>query len=258
MSAIIRLKLAREEVYVLMQLAQLRGMMGVQPFEPSPDGEALFDLAFRTLIARGIIKIEDSSIIVDESVMGIIGVSAAPDVIAVVNSSSLTHDITTTFPVQLKPGLLISHEANQGIHTFELYEDVRQVANQAVQSLRFSGEIPLRDIPAVKLRETTLEAARNVYTQGEAAVAHALSRDAIHPLTLQVLAKTMSNSTMNASFTLMRSITEEIDGFVVFASNDAIFTITPDRDPDSPWMVIEPSSTMELSRRVHGACLTVL
>ncbi|MFN9115033.1 MAG: hypothetical protein ACK5XN_33645 [Bacteroidota bacterium] len=258
MNPIIRLKLAREEVYVFMQLAQIPGMMGVEPFEPKPEGEALFDLALRTLIARGMIKLDEAGLIVDESVLGIIVASATPDVIAIVNSSSLTHDITTTFPVQLKPGLLISHESNQGIHTFDLYEDTREIANQAVLSLRLGDEIPAYDIPMIKIRETTLDTARSVYMQGESAVIEALRHDVTHPHCLQILAKTLANSTMNASFTLMRSVTDEVDGFVVVASKDAIFTVTPDRDPDSDLIWIESTSTMELRRRVFGACLTVL
>jgi hypothetical protein len=74
MAAVIRLKLAREEVHVLLQIAKLPGMMGVDPFVPSPEGEALFSLALRTLIARGLVELNnEGQFVVDQSVMGMLG-----------------------------------------------------------------------------------------------------------------------------------------------------------------------------------------
>lgn len=257
MSAVIRLKLAREEVHVLLRLAQLPGMIGVEPLVQSTEGEALFNLALRTLLARGIIQLDGESLVVDQSILGIIASSAGPDVMAIINSHSSTHDITTTFPIQLKPGLLIAHTEDQGIHTFEVFEDVREIAHLAVSALCMSHEIPQVQVETLRIRQLTLTRARDVREHGEHAILHALQQDNGNEQSLQILANTLANSTLNASFSLMRSITEEIDGFVIVASPNAIYEVIEDKS-NQDWLFIQPTSTLEIARRVHGACLTVL
>jgi hypothetical protein len=259
MAAVIRLKLAREEVHVLLQIAKLPGMMGVDPFVPSPEGEALFSLALRTLIARGLVELNnEGQFVVDQSVMGIIAASAGPDVMAVINTRSANFDITTTFPIQLKPGLLISHQADQGIHTFEVFEDVREIAEQAALALRISQEINAIDVKPLRVRSVTMNAAREVRKQGPQAILRALSQDQGDPIAQQRLAETLANSTYNMSFSMLRSITDQIDGFAMIASAQLCYMVTPDKDPNSPWLTIASTSTQDVRRRVHGACLTAL
>lgn len=259
MAAVIRLKLAREEVHVLLQIAKLPGMMGVDPFVPSPEGEALFSLALRTLIARGLIELNnEGQFVVDQSVMGIIAASAGPDVMAVINTRSANFDITTTFPIQLKPGLLISHQSDQGIHTFEVFEDVREIAEQAALALRIPQEINAIDVKPLRVRSVTMNAAREVRKQGSQAILHALSQDQCDPVAQQRLAETLANSTYNVSFSMLRSITDQIDGFAMIASAQLCYMLTPDKDPNSPWLTIASTSTQDVRRRVHGACLTAL
>ena len=259
MAAVIRLKLAREEVHVLMQIAKLPGMMGVEPFAPSPEGEALFSLALRTLIARGLVELNnEGQFVVDQSVMGIIAASAGPDVMAVINARSAAFDITTTFPIQLKPGLLIAHQADQGIHTFEVFEDVREIAEQAALSMRIPHEINAIDVKPLRVRSATMNAAREVRKQGPQAILRALSQDQGDPIAQQRLADTLSSSIYNMSFSMLRSITDQIDGFAVIASVQLCYMVTPDKDPNSPWLTIASTSTQEIRRRVHGACLTAL
>lgn len=259
MAAIIRLRLTREEVHVLLQMAQLPGMMGVEPFVPSPEGEALFGLALRTLITRGLVEINDEGqFVVDQTVVGIIAASSGPDVMAMINTRTAAFDITTTFPIQLKPGLLIAHTADQGMHTFEVYEDVREIAEQAVLALRLPQEMAEIDIKPLRIRNTTMNAAREVRAQGAQAILRALSQDPGDAIALQRLADTLANSTYNTSFSMLRSISEQIDGFAVIASSQLCFMVVPDKDPNNPWLTITSTSTQEIRRRVHGACLTVL
>jgi hypothetical protein len=257
MSAIIRLRLAREEIHVLLRLAQLPGMIGVEPIKPGPDGEALFNLALRTLIARGIVQIDGENLVVDQSIIGIVAASAGPDVIAVIQTHSVHCDVITTLPIQLKPGLLISHTADQGIHTFEVFEDIREIAHLAVTALRFSQDISQANVTPLRIRQSTLDRARGVRTMGEAAILQAMQHDSDDHVALQTLAHTLANSTLNASFTLLRSITEEIDGFVIVASANVLYEVTED-PRDRNWLVIRPTSTLEISRRIHGTCLTVV
>jgi hypothetical protein len=259
MAAVIRLRLTREEIHVLMQMAQLPGMMGVEPFVPSPEGEALFGLALRTLITRGMVELNnEGQFVVDQTVVGIIAASAGPDVMAMINTRTSSFDITTTFPIQLKPGLLIAHQADQGMHTFEVYEDVREIAEQAVLALRIPQEIAAIDVKPLRVRSTTMDAAREVRTQGAQAILRALMQDQGDAAAFQMLAETLANSTYNTSFSMLRSISEQIDGFAVIASNQRCYMVTPDKDPNSPWLTIASTSTQEIRRRVHGACLTVL
>jgi hypothetical protein len=259
MSAVLRLKLTREEVLVLMQIAQIPGMVGMQPFEPVPHGEALFELALRTLIARGMVQLGgDGQMVIDQSVLGIIAASAGPDVLAIIDVRTAQFEVRTTFPIQLKPGLLISHQAVQDIHTFEIYEDIREIAEQATRAMQFQYDIPQANVAPLQIRDTTLARAREVRAGGVEAIAQALREDAGDAHAQGLFARTLASSDYNASFTLLKSITEQVDGFVMVASPEACFTIVPDRNPQSNLMFVEPVSTLDIRRRVHGVCLTVL
>jgi hypothetical protein len=177
---------------------------------------------------------------------------------AVINTRSANFDITTTFPIQLKPGLLISHQADQGIHTFEVFEDVREIAEQAALALRISQEINAIDVKPLRVRSVTMNAAREVRKQGPQAILRALSQDQGDPIAQQRLAETLANSTYNMSFSMLRSITDQIDGFAMIASAQLCYMVTPDKDPNSPWLTIASTSTQDVRRRVHAACLTAL
>ncbi len=259
MSAVLRLKLTREEVLVLMQIAQIPGMVGMQPFEPVPHGEALFELALRTLIARGMVQLDaEGKMVIDQSVLGIIAASAGPDVLAMIDVRTTQYEVKTTFPIQLKPGLLISHQAIQDIHTFEIYEDIREIAEQATRAMQFGADIAQVNVAPLQIRDVTLARAREARQGGAEAIVRVLREDAGDANTQALLARTLAQSNYNASFTLLRSVTDQVDGFVMVASPEACFTIVPDRHPQSNMMFIEPVSTMDIRRRVHGACMTVL
>lgn len=259
MSAVMRLTLAREEVLVLLQIAKLPGMFGLDT-SLSPDcGEALFNLALRTLIARGLVGLHpDGSFSTDETLMAVIGACVGPDVIALITTHTPIQMFTTSFPIQLKPGLFVSHEAHQDIHTFEVYEDIRQVAEVAAKALRFTTEIQSAGSDPIRLQNSTIEAARAVKNDGEAAIYAVLQREGGDAAVLKRIAHTMARASYNGSFTLLKSILDRVDGFAVLASDTEIFLMTPDKAADSPWTTIQPTSTQEVRRRVHGACLTVL
>lgn len=254
-----RLTLAREELYVLLQIGKLPGIIGLNPYMPDEHGEALFNLALRTLIARGLLQMDsDGTFVIDETVLGILVACVSPDIVAIVSTHTPDDYYTTSFPIQLKPGLFISHEVNQGIHRFELYEKIHEIAEVAARALRFPREIDSASGTALRLHINTMAAAREAKVGGESAILEALRKDT-NDSDMQIrVAHTMATANYNATFTLYRTTTEHHESIAVIGSDSDVFVVIPDSPASPEWNTVTPATTQDIRRRVHGACLTVL
>jgi len=258
MSAVMRLTLAREELFVLMQIGKLPGMVGLEQYVPDEHGESLFNLALRTLMARGLVRLTGETLTVDETTLGIVAACVAPDVVAMITTHTPGDKYTTTFPIQLKPGLFLSHEQHQFIDTFELFEDMREIAEAATKALRFPVEITDSPAESLRLRSETMNAARALKDQGASAILAVIERDSGHPEAKKTVAQTMATAIYNGTFTLFRTLTSQIEGFALLGNETHLYLVTLEKEDNTEWSVLTPVTTQSVRRRVHGSCLTVL